>query len=205
MNTQQFKNHTTGIFLKGILTTLPVFLTLYVIYISLSSIEKSVALILKSTPFSQYYFIGLGFITLLITIYFIGVLMHVWLFKKLFSFFENIFKKLPLIKTLYTAFRDMMGYFSKDNKNNFNQVVMVNFMNSEIKLMGFITREDLDEIIKKSDSDKQVAVYFPMSYQIGGYTLFIPKEWLTPVSLDMEEAFRYIITAGITTQKKGQG
>ena len=73
----------------------------------------------------------------------------------------------------------------------------------DAKIMGFITSRDLERF-KFLDMEEPVVVYFQMSYQVGGYSLFIPKKNITPINMKTEEALGFIMTAGISSSKKGE-
>src|SRR3546814_8834964 len=66
-----------------------------------------------------------------------------------------------------------------------------------IRLVGFVTVEDLSRF-EIAAEEECVAVYLPMSYQIGGYTAFIPRKLLTPVDMSLEDAMRFVVTAGVS-------
>ena len=70
-----------------------------------------------------------------------------------------------------------------------------------IRLIGFVTREDLSGLPKALGEDDRVAVYLPLSYQIGGYMLFMPRSALIPIDMSLEDAMRFSITAGMSTKR----
>jgi len=77
-------------------------------------------------------------------------------------------------------------------------VVMVMLPGQEFQVLGFVTRESFDDIPLEPAADDPVAVYMPMSYQIGGYTLYLSRSLLTPVDMPFEEAMRLAVTGGVT-------
>jgi uncharacterized membrane protein len=79
---------------------------------------------------------------------------------------------------------------------------VVKFPNVAIEIVGLMTRENLKDMPVGVTRDDRVAVYFPMSYQFGGCTMFIPRAWVTPTSMSVEEAMRSIITAWLPGQAK---
>ncbi|HEY1078385.1 MAG TPA: DUF502 domain-containing protein, partial [Fontimonas sp.] len=79
----------------------------------------------------------------------------------------------------------------------FSQVVMVQIPDMPMRLVGFVTIEKL-QAAGLSGGDDEVAVYLPMSYQIGGYTLLLPRRYLTPLNMSFEDAMRLVITAGLS-------
>ncbi len=75
---------------------------------------------------------------------------------------------------------------------------MVKLPGHEFEALGFVTREVFDDLPLDPQADDPVAVYLPMSYQIGGYTLYLPRSALTPVDLPFEDAMRLAVTGGVT-------
>jgi uncharacterized membrane protein len=151
----------------------------------------------------EYYITGLGFVAGIAIVFFVGVLLKLWIVQKIRDFFEALIDKTPLVNTLYGAVKDFFNFFSnlKNKENNIVVLVDTHWMDS--KIMGFITSEDLKRF-DFLDMEEPVVVYFQLSYQIGGYSLFIPKKNITPINMKTEEALGFIMTAGISSSKKGE-
>ena len=141
------------------------------------------------------YFPGLGTIAGLIVVFFVGLLMKAVLVRQLFALGESILFRLPIIKTVYRAIRDLFDFFSP-KKENFGQVVIVNF--NDIEIIGFVTQEDQERLPEAFRDRDSVLVYLPMSYMIGGYTMLVPRKDIKPCKMSMDEAMRFALTAGIT-------
>ena len=109
---------------------------------------------------------------------------------------EGILDRMPLVKSVYRATKDFVEYFSGDEEGKFNQVVLVRHPDLKFALLGFITREDFSSL--PFGREDEVAVYLPLSYQIAGYTIFVPKDWCEPVDMPFEDAVRLILTAAMT-------
>ena len=118
-------------------------------------------------------------------------------FRRLMQWFEELLNRIPLVKTVYSAVRDLMSLFSKSGSRTFSRVVMVKFPGTEAGLIGFVTIEDFAGL-PLQPAPETVAVYLPMSYTIGGYTAFLPRAWLTPLDMTLEEAMRFVVTAGMS-------
>jgi uncharacterized membrane protein len=102
-----------------------------------------------------------------------------------------------LIKSVYGALRDFMDYFSSTRqRKDLHNVVKVSF--GDAHLIGFLTREDLTDIPGLSQSGQMVAVYLPMSYQIGGYTIYLPRSRVEAIDMSFEDAMRMVMTAGLS-------
>ncbi|MBN1489573.1 MAG: DUF502 domain-containing protein, partial [Phycisphaerae bacterium] len=104
-------------------------------------------------------------------------------------------------KSLYSSVSDLMSFFSGSDKQGLSQVVLVTFESLNARVLGFVTREAFADLDASLEGNDLVAVYLPMSYQVGGYTVIVPRRQLAPVNLSIEEAMRFAITAGMTTKK----
>jgi uncharacterized membrane protein len=183
------------IFITGFITLLPAVLTIYLLYWLAISSEHVMGNALRLVLPNTSYFPGLGMIAGLIVVFIVGLMMNAYLVRKLFALGEQLLYRLPLIKTVYRAFRDFFDFFSP-KKNQFGQVVAVTFNGME--LVGFVTQEDPQRLPESFRERESVLVYLPMSYMVGGYTLLIPRSELRPLNMSMDEAMRFVLTAGIT-------
>lgn len=183
--------------LRGLLAILPTAITIYILYWLGSSAEvllgKGIRLIISE----KYYWPGMGLVAGLAVLFLIGILMNAWVFKKLFKWQENLFSRIPLVKTLYTALKDLLSYFSVSQKKTLNQVVAVELKDTNIHLVGFVTGENLSGFPSEIRNEEMVTVYFPMSYQMGGYMAVLPRSSVRPVDMSVQDAFTYVLTAGI--------
>lgn len=185
--------------ITGIITVVPIVLTIYLLYWLVVTSEKVMGTALRWALPEIFYFPGLGTITGLVLVFLVGLLMKAVLIRQLFAFSEEILYRLPIIKTIYRAIRDLFDFFSP-KQENFGRVVIVNFNNMEI--IGFITQEDPQRLPESFRNQDSVLVYIPMSYMIGGFTLMIPRSDVRPCQMKMEEAMRFALTAGITGKKE---
>ena len=115
---------------------------------------------------------------------------------------EALFHRLPLVKSIYTAIKDFIGYLNPEKENEMGKVVMVQLPDQPFQLLGFITREQFDDLPFTPTAEDPVAVYMPMSYQIGGYTLFLPRSCLTPLDIPFEQAMKLVLTGSVTKDRE---
>ena len=184
------------LFFKGLATIIPIALTLLIMFWLAGLAEGGIGGMIEAILPENWYVRGMGLVGGIAIVIAIGLLSQVLLFRKLIDFGEAILDRMPVVKSVYRATKDFVEYFSGDDKGKFNQVVLVRHPELKIALLGFITREDFSTL--PFGKEGEVAVYLPLSYQIAGYTLFIPKEWCEPVDMPFEEAVRLILTAAMT-------
>lgn len=181
--------------LTGFITLLPMVLTIYLLYWLGISSEKILGNMLRTVLPENTYFPGLGMFAGLMVVFIVGLMMNAYLVRKLFSLGEEILYRLPLIKSVYRAFRDFFDFFSP-NKEGLGQVVAVTLNGME--LVGFVTQEDPQRLPPSFRDRDSVLVYLPMSYMVGGYTILVPRSELRPLQMTRDEAMRFVLTAGIT-------
>jgi uncharacterized membrane protein len=98
-----------------------------------------------------------------------------------------------------------MDFVSGDKQRQMNRVVMVDMAaDGSHRLIGFVTREKFDDLPGGIGSSDQVAVYLPMSYQLGGYTVLMPRDRVHAVDMPIEQAMRFALTAGVHTESQPQ-
>jgi uncharacterized membrane protein len=185
-------------FLTGLITILPVALTLYLLYWLVVSAEAALGGMIRLVLPENLYWPGMGSIAGLVIVFLVGLLMHAYVVRRLFAWGEQILYRLPLIKSVYGAIRDFLNYFSPDKKNEFEQVVAVSIGDTGMQVIGFVTQavpEDLPEDFREEGS---ILVYLPLSYMIGGYAVLMPRSAVRPLDMSMEEAMRFTLTAGVT-------
>ena len=185
-------------FLSGLAVVLPIVVTIAVVLWLVNTAETLLATVMQWVlPEGSSVPRGLGLVAAIGLIFAIGVLMEAVYFRRLVSWIEEGLDRIPLIKTVYGAVRDLMSLFSKAGSRKFSKVVLVKLPGTEASLIGFVTIEDFAGL-PVAPGAGQVAVYMPMSYTIGGYTVFVPREWLTPLDMSLEDAMRFVVTAGMS-------
>ena len=184
-------------FLSGLAVVLPIVVTLALLAWAVGLAESMLGAAMRLVLPEGSYPHGLGLLAAIALIFAIGVLMEAVLFRRLMGWFEAGLERIPLVKTIYGAVRDLMTLFSKSGSRKFSKVVMVKFPGSDAQLVGFVTIEDFAGL-PIAPGEGHVAVYLPMSYTIGGYTVFVPRDWLTPLDMSLEDAMRFVVTAGMS-------
>jgi uncharacterized membrane protein len=111
--------------------------------------------------------------------------------------------RIPLVKTLYGSVKDFIGFFAQTREQQFNQVVTVDLDigGTPMRFLGFITRSDFADLPAGIGAEGEVAVYLPLSYQIGGFTAIVPRSAVRPVNLSMHRAMGFAVTGGMFTDK----
>jgi len=183
-----------SILLKGLVTILPIGLTVYFVYwlgvTTESLLSKPIRFVV-----GEHYFPGLGLITGFVLLFLIGLAVNAFLVRRLLGYGEELLLRVPVVKTVYSAIRDMTRLVNTDKKKgDLDRVVTLDVGHG--RLIGFVTQEHANTLGIGGGEDL-VAVYLPMSYQIGGYTIYIPRSRLTETDLTVEAAMRIVLTGGV--------
>jgi len=187
-------------FIAGVVVLIPigitVYLTLFIVKISSKILPKE----LNPNHYLPYNIPGVEIIISIILITFIGWLSLSFIGKKLLEIFNNILKKIPILRTIYSAFEQMLDMFTKTDSKKKN-VVLVEYPRKGSWAVGFATRENKSEISNKSKQNL-VNVFVPTTPNpTSGFLLMFPKEEVIYLDMSFEEASRFIVSAGSAEPK----
>lgn len=185
-----------AIFGRGLIIFLPIVLSIYLLIAVFSAVENFFREIYFFLNPQGHYFMGAGFLAASLLVFATGVFFHFSFTNGIKHLLELPFKKIPVLKTLYNTLVDIFDYFAGSKMNNAGSVVLVRFPGLDMDLLGFLTQQESSKLPPDVGADK-VAVYLPLSYQIGGHTVFIPRSWVRPIDMKFEHALRSIITGWI--------
>jgi len=194
-------NTLAKLFLKGLAVVIPAVLTLAILWWMAKGSEQVLGEVLLRILPAGWYIPGMGLASAVAITILIGLLTHVLLFQKLFALGDEILKRLPLVKTIYSALKDFVGYLSPNSSRAMSKVVLVKIPGQDFEQLGFVTREDFSSLPLDLSIEDPVAVYLPMSYQIGGYTLILPRTALTAVDMRFEEAMKLVLTGAVSREQ----
>jgi uncharacterized membrane protein len=181
-------------FFRGLITFLPLVLTVYLLVLFISWIESSAMAVIRPV-LGDFYLPGLGIALGAGVILALGFLVSQPISARLLSWVELPFTNLPVVKSIYSSLKNFADYFAPHDKPA-QQVVLLSMPGHELSIVGLITRQSLRGLPRGlSDLDGRVAVYLPMGYMIGGYTVFVPRSWTTPIDMSVEEAMRSALIA----------
>ncbi len=184
-------------FLTGLAAILPIAITFYVLIRLASWAESILGTGIKLVLPRGLYHVGMGVIAGVLLVFILGVLMRAFVVRRLFSWGENILGRIPLVKVIYGSLRDLMRFFSGGEDRGFSHVVLVTLGQTNLSTLGFVTRQDFAGFPPEMGSEDTVAVYIPLSYQIGGHMVLVPRSAIKSVPMSTQDAMRFAITAGM--------
>jgi uncharacterized membrane protein len=186
--------------MSGLVTVLPLALTVYVIWWVVHTLEEWLrrAVIAVGIVSPEHYWPGLGLLAGFILLLAVGAMVNAYAGRIFLKFWDDLLGRIPFVKTLYGGFRDVLSLLPSGSgeKRDLQRVVLARF--GELHAIGFVTREDVPPVLNAHGGHTWVTVYFPMSYAFGGYTIYLPRDHITPLDISVEDAMRLAITAGLT-------
>lgn len=184
-------------FVRGLAALLPMALTIYIAWWLVRGAERLFETILKWVMPDEWYRLGMGLAVAVVVVYVVGIFMSAWLARALYRAGERILRRIPVVKSIYGMLRDMLDFFSQGRSAKFDRVVLVRVGDTGLTLVGLVTREDLAGLPGALGARSRIGVYLPMSYQIGGFLVMLPREQVEPIDMSMEDALRFTVTAGM--------
>lgn len=200
-------NHIGKVFLRGLGVVVPLSLTLYIAYAVVMASEKAVGGVIAAMLPQGWYWPGVGTLVALGLVFVIGVLTRVPLVNVLFRFTSWALEKLPVVRTIYSTTKDFINFISSSPGDGEDKKAVLVKWADGADVLGFVTNANPAEMLG-DDLDDRVMVYFPMSYQVGGYSVLIERERITEIDVTMEDAMSFILTAGIRSdspETRGRG
>ena len=184
-------------FIAGIVVLIPIgitlYLTLFIIRISGRIIPKEI----NPNNYLPFNIPGVEIIIALLVITFIGWLSLSFLGKKFFELFNNILRKIPILRTIYSAIGQMTETFTKSNGKQ-KSVVLLEYPRKGIWAVGFATKEN-EGIIKNKVGEDIINVFVPTTPNpTSGFLLMVPKKELIFLDVSFEQASKFIVSAGTT-------
>jgi uncharacterized membrane protein len=174
----------SGYFFRGLIFTIPVAATIYVFYIIFTEIDRLLGFKIP----------GLGFLITIALITFIGFLGSNIFAKKVLYLVDKVFGKLPIMRLLYTATKDILTAFLGEKKRFEKPVFVTLIPGNNVKVIGFVTKESLDSW----GVHNEVAVYLPQSYNFAGNLIVVPKEQVSLINASSSEVMAFIVSGGVT-------
>ena len=174
----------TTYFFRGLLFLTPIAVTMYILYFVFSKVDQ----------IFRFKIPGLGFLLTLVVVTTIGFLVSTFLARGVANVIDNLFRRMPIIKMIYSSIKDLVNAFVGDQKR-FDRPVMVRVLpGSGVQIMGFVTRESLENI----GMAESIAVYVPQSYNFAGNVIVVPRAHVTPLDIESGKVMAFIVSGGVS-------
>ena len=187
-------------FIAGIVVLIPIGITVYLTIFIISISSKILPKEINPNHYLPYNIPGVEIIISIILITLIGWLSLSFIGKKMLDIFNNILKKIPILRTIYSAIGQMTETFTSTDKERKN-VVLVEYPRKGSWAVGFATKENFGEMSDKTKKNL-INVFVPTTPNpTSGFLLMIPKDELIYLDLTFEEASKFIVSAGTSNPK----
>jgi uncharacterized membrane protein len=204
------KKHGT-ILLNGFIVVAPLLVTVYVVVAALLGLDRLVRAALTPLWFSPLQRLsehlhwegplpGIGIVVGVAAIYFIGLVARSWFFGILMRLGEGIVERIPLVKSVYSAVRDLLQFLGGTKKEERGRPAILASKDGTVQLLGLVTQEQPERLLPGTEG--RVAVYLPMSYQIGGFMVLVDRDAVQEIKgVSVEDVLKLSLTAGIGAAK----
>ena len=184
-------------FIAGIVVLIPIGITLYLTLAIVKVSSKILPKEINPNNYLPYNIPGIEIVIALLLITLIGWLSLSFIGKKLLNIFDNILNKIPILRTIYSAFSQMLDTFTK-SKTSKQNVVLVEYPRKGTWAVGFATNKNTGEI-KNKIGQEVVNVFVPTTPNpTSGFLLMFPKEDVIYLDITFEQASKFIVSAGST-------
>ena len=189
--------------MKGALVVLPLLVTIWILWAAFVWLNGMGMSALTDLNLEQFIFPASGLILMLAVLLIVGLMFQFSVISWFYQRMEKALLKFPLVKTLYGAVKDLANMFD-NSQHKTQQVALVDMSDNGLGLVvGMITTDSIPQVVKDQcdNADDLVTVYLPMSYMVGGYTVFLPRSKVKPMDWTFEKAMRFALTAGVSQDK----
>ncbi|MEQ8387953.1 MAG: DUF502 domain-containing protein [Alphaproteobacteria bacterium] len=190
-------------FLTGVLVTAPLGLTIYLAWIFIDFVDNQITPLFpdKYNPENYLPFAipGIGLLVAIIGLTIIGAVTAGFFGRALIRASERILARMPVIRNIYSVFKQLFETVLADQSKAFREVVLLEYPRRDIWAVGFLTSGTKGEVGEKTDKD-MVNVFLPTTPNpTSGYLLFVPREDVITLEMTVEEGIKLVVSAGIIT------
>jgi uncharacterized membrane protein len=190
-----FLTNIRNYFLAGVFVLIPIGITLYLTLFLISILSKILPREINPNHYLPYNIPGLEIIISIILITIIGWLSLSFIGKRILNFFNNILKKIPILRTIYSAISQMTETFTKKNSGS-KSVVLIEYPRKGAWAVGFATKENKGEISNKTKTNL-INVFVPTTPNpTSGFLIMFPKDEIIYLDMSFEDASKFIVSAG---------
>ena len=181
------------ILLAGVMVLAPLAVTAWIIWTLGSSLDQIGRNLFPGPDLPP----GVGAAVVLVGVYLVGLLTHLWVFRGMLSWLDVLVTKVPGVKTIYESVRDLLKLFGGDSRR-MGRVVRYKTPGGDVSMLAILTNEAPAGLDPADPEGRKVAIYLPYSYMFGGITIFVSPENICEVNMPVERALKLCATAHVT-------
>lgn len=192
----------TRFMIRGLFIILPLVITIELVRWLLMTIESWLSPSIETFVPAHWYIPGMALLTFLLLCIFIGFTAYSRRGARLWKIPGRILAAIPGINKVYGIIQDLFEVMSGENFED-ESVVMVKLPNSEIELIGIVTKKGTEKNDRIADlmGEEQLAVFLPMAYNVGGYMIMVPKSYTRNLDMKPAEALQLVLSGGLGSKK----
>ena len=188
-------------FITGVVVLIPIGFTLYLSKILIGLSSKIIPENINPNSYLPFAIPGIEIIISVLLITIVGGLSLSFLGKKILKLIDDLFKRIPFLRTVYSAILQMTETFSNKDSNDKKSVVLVEYPRKGVWAVGFATRENTTEMADKTNQ-KLINVFVPTTPNpTSGFLLMFPINDVIYLNMTFEEASKFIVSAGTSSGK----
>ena len=192
-------------FLTGIVVTGPIGLTFYLTYLFLNSVDTGVSGLIPDRYNLFHTVPGLGIVAALAFFVLVGWFATNFLGKFFIGLSERIVEKMPIVRTIYSTFKQLFESIISPKSQTFREVVMLEYPRTGIWSIGLVTGEAKGAVAQTAGADA-ISVYLPSALNMAsGFLVYVPKKDLHYIDMSVEEAMKLVVSAGIVSGEVKKG
>lgn len=188
-------------FLTGIVVTAPISLTVYLTWEFIDWIDRQVTPLLPDRYNPETYLPvgipGLGLVMMVVFLTFVGFITANLFGRTLINLGERLVNRMPVVRTLYNALKQILETVLQSSSQSFRQVVLVEYPRRGIWAVAFVTADTKGEIVRLTEDD-MINIFLPTTPNpTSGFLLIVPRSDLILLDMTVEEAAKFVISAGV--------
>ena len=188
-------------FITGVVVLIPIGFTLYLSKVLIGLSSKLIPENINPNNYLPYSIPGIEIIISVVFITIVGGLSLSFLGKRILRLIDDLFKRIPVLRTIYSAIVQMTETFSNKDSNDKKSVVLIEYPRKGVWAVGFATKENKGEMAKKTNQ-KLINVFVPTTPNpTSGFLLMFPMEDVIYLDMTFEEASKFIVSAGTSAGK----
>lgn len=199
------KTHIKNYFITGLLATIPITVTIYILKVFIGMVDRVLNYLpVRSHPdtYLPFHVPGLGLIATIVMIFIVGVLTQSLIGRKLIPIGEWVISKIPVVRNIFFAVKQLVEAIFAQNSKGFKRVVMIEFPRKDLWSVGFLTGVTKGETQDKT-KQRVVNVFVPtVPNPTTGFYLLVPEKDIITLDMTVEDAFKLIMSGGIITPSK---
>ena len=187
-----------GNFLTGLVIVLPVALTIWMVWAFVGFVDNSVLPLVPDAykPSSEWR--GFGVIVFLVFTSIVGAMTKGIFGKQLLKYVESLVDRMPIVRTIYNGVKQIVETVLNQSNSSFEKACMVEYPRRGIWAIAFVSTSTKGEVLAKSGEDEMMSVFLPTTPNpTSGFLLFVPKQDVVILDMDVEAAAKLVISAGL--------